>query len=127
MIKPFHLPQVFLSAELTLGPKTTLSSIGYVFAFSDFPGVVMMNWGNTIHTPWASFPPREMRIPWLSNASLMSTDMELNDSLGKDKGLVLFLLTQFSLTFPCLPPVLCTIKHLEIDVPTNQKINHPIG
>ena len=68
-------------------------------------------------------------MSWLSNASLTSTDMELYDSFGKDKGLVLLLLTQFSLTSPPLPPVLCTIKHLEIHVPTNQKvfINHPIG
>ena len=102
MIKPFHLPQVFLSAELTLGPKTTLSSIGYVLAFSDFPGVVMMNWGNTIHTPWASFLPWEMRIPWLSNASLTSADMERNSSLGKDTILTYPVQSRFPMPTPCI-------------------------
>lgn len=67
----------------------------------------MMNWGNTIHTP-SGF----LCAPWdayfmLSKATTMSADMEQDESLGKDKELVL-LLTQFSLTF--LLPVLCIIS-----------------
>lgn len=73
------------------------------------------------------FLSARVRIPWLSNASLMSTNMELNDSLGKDKGLITVLTYPVQSHFPMPTPVLCTIKHLEIDVPTNQKINHPTG
>lgn len=58
----------------------------------------------------------------------MSTDVEQNDSLGKDRELVLSLI-QFSFTVSPPPHRVVHSKYLETDVLTNQKvvIKHPVG
>lgn len=80
---------------------------------------------------WFSLHPVRCIFHGCPRSWLSKVDMEQNDSLGKTKGLVLSLSNSVSHCLILLKFFFCIVhnKHLETDVPTNQKvvIKYPVS